>query len=93
MEVGSEIRVSLGGWRLAEAWCTCARSLSACASGERAVLTLLACASSERATMMVTEKSTTTTTSIRTVTPSTSVVKGPLACSSEMMAIADEGDL
>ena len=48
--------------------------------------------SSVRAIISVIVKSTTTTTSIITVTASTSVVKGPFAFSSEMMAMADEGE-
>ena len=48
--------------------------------------------SSAFATMREIEKSTTTTTSIMTVTASTTVVNGPLALSSEMMAMAEEGE-
>mmetsp|Transcript_23805 Transcript_23805/g.51335 ORF Transcript_23805/g.51335 Transcript_23805/m.51335 type:complete len:269 (-) Transcript_23805:588-1394(-) len=40
----------------------------------------------------VSAKRRTTTTSMKTVTVSTVVVKGPLACSSSMMAMAEEGE-
>ena len=48
--------------------------------------------SSAVATRRVIEKSITTTTSIMTVTARTTVVNGPFALSSEMMAMADEGE-
>ena len=47
---------------------------------------------SELTTSCVSAKSSTTTTSISTVTVRTVVVKGPLACSSSMIAMAEEGE-
>mmetsp|Transcript_36895 Transcript_36895/g.119074 ORF Transcript_36895/g.119074 Transcript_36895/m.119074 type:complete len:308 (-) Transcript_36895:269-1192(-) len=47
---------------------------------------------SELTTSCVSAKSSTTTTSISTVTVRTVVVKGPLACSSSMIAMAEDGE-
>ena len=77
-----------GGWRVAGGgWWT----VGGVEGHARACLRT--CKSRVCATSCVKEKSITTKMSIKIVTASTTVVNGPLAFSSEMMAMAEEGDL